>query len=219
MNELFLLAERQEPPISPKQLDFKVIRAQTACLLNEQWHSRLPIIDWSNVVRNTHYICFGAEYQNEFYAAAIWSSPVAQNRFKYGKQVLELRRMAISPEAPRNTATRMLAFMRKQIQKTFPDIALLISYQDTEVHFGTIYKADNWIAATLTEGTSWTTDKRSRNNDQSLADKIRWEYRLKDFDEGAIELERARGAEPLTLETDKHTIGFPILRDCRGIGQ
>lgn len=191
-DQLFQLIERQEPPTSPKQLSFKVIRAQTACLLNEQWHSRLPIIDWSNVVRNTHYICFGAEYQNEFYASAIWSSPVAQNRFKYGKQVLELRRMAISPEAPRNTATRMLAHMRKHIQLVFPDIALLVSYQDTEVHLGTIYKADNWTAVSTTSGTSWTTDKRQRNQDQTLADKVRWEYRLKPFVEDEVELEEDR---------------------------
>lgn len=188
MNELFAIQERQFPPESPKQLDFKVIRAQTACNLNQQWHSRLPIIDWSNVVRNTHYICFGAMFDNEFYASAIWSSPVAQNRFKYGKQILELRRLAISPEAPRNTATRMLSIMRKHIAKFMPDIALLISYQDTEVHHGTIYKADNWIATNLTQGISWTTDKRDRNTEQSMADKIRWEYQLKAFADEGIEL-------------------------------
>ena len=96
----FDVEERLEPPDSPKQFSFPVIRAQTACLLNELWHSRLPIIDWSNVVRNTHYVCFAAEYQGEFYAVGIWSSPVAQNRFKNGKQMLELRRLAISAEAP-----------------------------------------------------------------------------------------------------------------------
>ena len=178
---LFDLSERQAPPSSPKQLKFEVIRAQTACLLNEKWHSRLPIIDWSNVVRNTHYVCYGAKYENEFYVSAIWSSPVAQNRFKHGKQMLELRRMAISPESPRNTATRMLAFMRKDITHRFPDIALLISYQDTEVHLGTIYKADNWVAVAESSGLEWNTAKRKRNTEQSLAPKIRWEFKIKDF--------------------------------------
>lgn len=178
---LFDIEERTAPPESPKLLDFKVIRAQTACSLNEQWHSRLPIIDWSNVVRNTHYVCYAAEFQSEYYAAAIWSSPVAQNRFKNGKQILELRRLAISPEAPRNTATRMLSWMRKDIYKRFQDIALLVSYQDTEVHLGTIYKADNWVSAAESEGIAWNTDKRKRNEEQSLAPKIRWEYKLRDF--------------------------------------
>ena len=178
---LFALDERTNPPQSPKELDFKVIRAQTACDLNAQWHSRLPIIDWSNVVRNTHYVCYGALFESEFYASAIWSSPVAQNRFKYGKQMLELRRLAISPEAPKNTATRMLAFMRKNILQTMSDIALLVSYQDTEVHLGTIYKADNWNRVHESPGIAWNTENRKRNVEQSLAPKIRWEYRLRDF--------------------------------------
>jgi len=177
------IEERLNPPSSPKSFEFPIIKAQTACLLNEQWHSRLPLIDWSNVVRNTHYVCFAAEFEGDYYASAIWSSPVAQNRFKYGKQILELRRLAISPEAPRNTATRMLAHMRKHIAKAMPDIALLISYQDTEVHSGTIYKADNWIAEHESPGISWSTQKRERNPDQTTAVKVRWEKRLRDFDQ------------------------------------
>ncbi len=179
--ELFSIEERLDPPISPKQFEFVVIRAQTACDLNAKWHSRLPIIDWSNVVRNTHYVCYGAKYNGEFYAAAIWSSPVAQNRFKHGKQILELRRMAISAECPRNTATRMLSFMRKDLVTRFPDIALLVSYQDTEVHQGTIYKADNWQRVHESPGLAWNTEDRQRNVEQSLAVKVRWEFKLHDF--------------------------------------
>jgi hypothetical protein len=204
---LFEVQERLLPPTSPKQFTYQVIRAQTACSLNQKWHSRLPTIDWSNVVRNTHYVCFAAKYEGEFYAVAIWSSPVAQNRFKHGKQILELRRMAISPEAPRNTATQMLSFMRKHIKNSMTDIALLVSYQDTEVHFGTIYKADNWTATSVTEGTSWTTEQRKRNKDQTLADKVRWEYRIKNFVIDEVELEAEPERNTLTPRTDNFTIG------------
>jgi len=183
---LFDIPERVKPPATPKEFKLVKIRAQTACDLNAKWHSRLPIIDWSNVVRNTHYICFAVEYQGEYYAAAIWSSPVAQNRFKHGKQILELRRMAVSHEAPFNTATWMLARMRKRIVELMPDIALLISYQDTDVHLGTIYKADNWQNVAESPGMNWNTDARKRNEEQSLAVKVRWEYKLHDFvEEGA----------------------------------
>jgi hypothetical protein len=178
---LFDFTVEHEPPTSPKQFELKVIRAQTACDLNAKWHSRLPIIDWSNVVRNTHYVCFGLMFEGEYFASAIWSSPVAQNRFKYGKQMLELRRMAVSNNCPYNTATWMLARMRKHIQVYMPDIALLVSYQDTEVHSGTIYKADNWSAVAESPGMSWTTGKRDRNVEQSLAVKVRWEYKVKNF--------------------------------------
>jgi len=138
----------------------------------------LPYIHWSNVVRNTHYVCYGAKYDSNWYAVGIWSSPVAQNRFKDGKKMLELRRMAICNDAPRNTATRMISVMTSLIHKRFPDIKRLISYQDTEVHNGTIYKASNWFIGGDSEGVSWTTQNRKRNKEQTLAKKIRWEYLL-----------------------------------------
>jgi len=56
----------------------------------------------------------------------------------------------------------------------------LISYQDTEVHTGTIYKAANWIPANRTKFASWNVS-RERNSDQSTADKIRWEYKIKEM--------------------------------------
>jgi len=176
-----LWAERVDPPSSPKQFEFKTIKAQTACNYNGEWHSRLPKISWGNVVRNTHSVCFAAFYGNDIYAITIWSSPVAQNRFRFGKQVLELRRMATSPECPKFTATRMLAHNRKWIKQNMKDIALLVSYQDTEVHKGTIYKADNWVAANTSKGMKWDTEQRQRNEEQSLADKVRWEYKLREF--------------------------------------
>jgi len=172
---------RATPPVSPREFTVEVVKAKFACELNAEWHSRLPYIHWSNVVRNTHYICFAAKYGDEYYATGIWSSPVAQNRFTYGKQMLELRRMAVSEGCPKNTATWMLGQMRKYIAENMPDIAMLISYQDTEVHVGTIYKADNWEAVSTSQGQSWTTEKRTRNKEQTLATKVRWERKIKAY--------------------------------------
>jgi hypothetical protein len=188
-------AEDVELVLSPRELEYEVIKAKLACELNDKWHSRLPYIHWSNVVRNTHYVCFGAKPRGVeigpngegYVAVGIWSSPVAQNRFKYGKQMLELRRMAISSECPRNTATHMLGFMRRWILANKTDVAMLVSYQDTEVHQGTIYKADNWVEASLSNGLAWNTEKRKRNKEQSLAPKIRWEYKLRDYKETETE--------------------------------
>tara|TARA_R110002153_G_scaffold41774_1_gene119047 strand:- start:3 stop:575 length:573 start_codon:yes stop_codon:yes gene_type:complete len=165
-------------PTSALQLKINKCNVHHACKLNQLWHSRFPKIDWSNVVRNKDYICFIAEFDNIAYAAAIWSSPIAANRLIEGKTALELRRMAISDDAPINTASRMLAIMRKIIKKKIEHITLLISYQDTEVHKGTIYKASGWKAVSRNKGTSWTNKKRQRNKEQSLSDKIRWEYRI-----------------------------------------
>ena len=130
------------------------------------------------MVRNKDYACYVAEYDDIAYAVAIWSSPIAANRLTEGKTALELRRMAISDNAPPNTASRMLGIMRRMIAKEMPHLTLLVSYQDTEVHAGTIYKASGWKAVAQNKGTSWTNETRTRNEEQSLADKVRWEYRL-----------------------------------------
>lgn len=167
-------------PTSPLQFKFNEIRVQTACELNAKWHSRFPEIDWSNVVRNKHYICYGAFFESNCFAVAIWSSPIAANRLINGQLMLELRRMAISDKSPKNTASRMLSWMRKDIQTKFPHLIRLISYQDTEVHYGTIYKASGWHCVNAENPTQidWTTTKRVRNKTQSDAPKVRWEYEL-----------------------------------------
>ena len=166
-------------PISALELKLEKIDVHTACRLNALWHSRLPKIHWSNVVRNKHYVCYGARFnQDELFAIAIWSSPVAGNRMKEANTILELRRFAIKQNSPKNTGSRILSLMIKNIKKEIPEIKKLISYQDTEVHYGTIYKASNWIATVKNKGTSWSNSTRHRNQEQTTADKIRWEFNL-----------------------------------------
>ncbi|NQS88384.1 hypothetical protein HQ584_01130 [Patescibacteria group bacterium] len=135
-------------------------------MLNELWHSRLPKIHWSNVVRNTHYVCYVFKYKQAVIGVGIWSSPVAQNRMKDGKKILELRRLALSDVCPKNTATYTIAKMIKSIKVKFPEIIKLVSYQDTEVHLGTIYKASNWIKAGETAFSDWSTKDRKRRKIQ-----------------------------------------------------
>lgn len=171
-----LFCEGKSPPSSPKMLTVKPVNVHTACELNKTWHSRMPLIHWSNVVRNQNYVCYIAEYDYVAYAVAIWSSPVAANRIKNGDKCLELRRLAISGDAPRYTATRMISKMVKDIKNRLKHIHKLISYQDTAVHSGTIYKAAGWHVGGENKGLSWSTEKRQRNKEQSLARKIRWEF-------------------------------------------
>jgi hypothetical protein len=181
MIEPTLFGEEERPRVdSPKQFTMRNIGAVQACKINALYHSRVPVIDWSNVVRNPFYACYVIEHGGTVYGVAIWSTPVAANRLKDGKQLLELRRLALAPDCPKNTATWMLGNMRRDIEKRFPEIIRLISYQDTEVHHGTIYKAANWVMANLqTASQGWTTEKRKRTEEQTLAPKARWELDLK----------------------------------------
>jgi hypothetical protein len=105
----------------------------------------------------------------------IFSSPVAQNRFKDGKKMLELRRLALGNNCPPNTASRVISISLKLVSKKFPEIKRVISYQDMSVHKGTIYRASGWVNTTETNFISWTTKKRKRNKDQAIGKKIRWE--------------------------------------------
>ena len=176
---LFYTSNTIELPLSPTQLDIHTIHVKTACELNLLWHSRFPKVDWSNIVRNKRYVCFVAEFKGVYFATALWSSPIAGHRLSNGDKMLELRRMAIADDAPKNTASRMIKQMRLWIQQNFTEIETLISYQDTESHFGTIYKASNWTAVNQSkEGQTWG-DSRVRNQPQSTAAKVRWEYKIK----------------------------------------
>jgi len=163
-------------PASPKLIQLEVIRPKKACEINSLLHSRLPLIHYSNVCRNRNYVCYGASYSGIWLACAIWSSPV--NRNFDPDSVLELRRLAISCFCPKNTASNLLGRMVKDIEKRFPKINRLISYQDTETHKGTIYKAANWNAKGFKKFTSWN-ESRKRSADQSKSNKIRWEYEIK----------------------------------------
>ena len=166
-------------PISPLQFHVGEISSALAVRLNEQWHSRLPTVIRGNIDRNTHSVCFGAEYANRFYAVAIWSSPVAGRLLTKGEHWLELRRFAIADDAPRNTASRLLSIMTKMIRRKYPEIVRLISYQDTEAHAGTIYKAAGWKAMHRVCDTNWGLrggpHSRKRNPVNAPGVKVRWE--------------------------------------------
>ena len=163
---------------TPKKMNLKEVGVDFAMKYNELWHSRLPITSHSNMIRNTHKIFYGAEFDGHCYAVAMWTTPVANNRMAKDQVWLELRRLAIAPDAPKFTATWMLSKMIKDIKKRFPDVTKLVSYQDTEVHNGTIYAAGNWKKDVVSKFQDWTTETRKRNALQSKADKIRWVYDL-----------------------------------------
>lgn len=145
--------------------------------LNRAWHSRLP--ECGNLFDQRVSIgtwAYGAVFDDIIYAVAWWSGPTAR-LIDDGKTV-ELRRMAIGPDAPKNTASRFLAIMTRLIRKEFPHVRKLVSYQDVNVHTGTIYKAAGWIQGRYHRGHERDCPSRRRPPVQKLADKIRWEKSL-----------------------------------------
>ncbi len=176
VHPLFACESDGHIPASPLDMEFGEISVNLAISLNELWHSVLPKTVKSNLLRNKHKVFYAMFYRNIYYASAIWTSPVAGNRLKE-KTCLELRRLTIANNAPKNTASRMLKLMRIDIQKQFSDITRLISYQSLEHHHGTIYKASNWISTSKSNSQQWHKGKK-RNKRQIKSDKIRWELEL-----------------------------------------
>lgn len=164
-------------PTSALQLMVHQMEVREACGLNARWHSRLPRLPWSNVVRNRYSACYGAEFDHVWYAVAIWSSPVAGPHAFPIESTVELRRLAVAPDAPRNTPSRMLGVMVRMLRVRFPLVKRLISYQDTEVHTGGIYRAAGWVPVTTTKASEvhWNNGCRDRVKTQSAAAKVRWE--------------------------------------------
>ena len=177
MGTLELFETERIVPISPKNMVCVEIHIDFAMKLNAEWHSRLPETEKSNLLRNKHSAFFGAVYEEHCFAVAMWTSPVAR-KINDG-QTLELRRLAIAKDAPKCTATWMISRMQKQIKLKFPEIKKLISYQDTEVHSGTIYAAANWTAENVSTGGQWCAPSRYRKTVQTDAPKVRWAYTLR----------------------------------------
>jgi hypothetical protein len=124
-----------------------------------------------------------AEFDGVAYAVAMWSNPVA--RLLPQLAWLELRRLAIADDAPKNTASRFIAWMVRDIRKRFPGVERLISYQDCESHKGTIYKASGWRQAEGYKGRKrgWESSKgggrqRAGRTNQAVSVRMRWEMEV-----------------------------------------
>ena len=137
-------ATNETPPSSP--MDFKLfeIDMRLAAELNRRWHSMLPRTDLGNLLCGSTSVAYAAEFAGRYYAVAIWSQPII--RALCDGHTIELRRLAICESAPKNTASRMLAVMRRLVPRKYAKMRKGISYLAVDVHEGTIYKASGWTA-------------------------------------------------------------------------
>ena len=146
--------DESPPPARATDLSVSPCPVSKARLLIRAWHSRLPHTQagpWS--------LAFASTFAGTIFAVALWHNPSART---LPQDWLELRRMAVAPNAPHCTASHMLSRMARWIRVARPHITRLISYQDVQVHSGTIYRAAGWTPA-------WTTKPRSRDRSKPRA--------------------------------------------------
>ena len=181
---LFQVEGSGSSPTSALDLRFERVPFQLAKDLNRRWHSKLPLFE-TGFISNMPFLSFSADFEDVIYAVAIWSNPVAR---LLPQTWLELRRFAIAPDAPSNTASRMLGFMARNIKKTHPVVTTLISYQDCSAHLGTIYKAAGWLPSSSHPGGSWNRPHSKNSNgtprtrpdaNKATGRKIRWERKIR----------------------------------------
>ena len=137
-----LLEAGDAAPESPRLFEFVWVDMWTAARLNRSWHSMLPRTDVGNLLCGNTSAAYAAEWENRWYAVAIFSQPIS--RHLCDGKTIELRRLAICDAAPRNTATRMLSRCLRLVKVEYPQMERCVSYQAVDVHAGTIYRAGNW---------------------------------------------------------------------------
>lgn len=136
---LLFFGTHPEAPLKASHLSLVVCSIDHARILIRKWHSRLPITQPS-----PWRFAFAAEYQGVTYAVALWNNPSARTLPGHW---LELRRMAVSNDAPHCAASWFLGAMLRFFRTNQKSAEKLISYQDCDVHQGTIYKAAGWRVA------------------------------------------------------------------------
>ncbi len=193
-------AEGGSIPASPLQsVRINIISIEEARNFILMHHSRLP-----QTQRGPWLHAFGAHLDGKMIAAALWHNCSARGLPQNWR---ELRRMAISSEAPRNTASFMLARMCGWFRKN-SDAEVVISYQDLGVHHGTIYRASNWTPVSVSlprfrnrEPLRTTTSRKYRSDlngsQPAAAAKIRWQLGLRGQIFEALSLDEIAAAKNL----------------------
>jgi len=67
------------------------------------------------------------------------------------EKIWELNRLWMSDKCPKNSESRFIGWVLRELKKINPPI-VLVSYADTEQkHIGTVYKATNWVYTGITK--------------------------------------------------------------------
>jgi hypothetical protein len=168
-------------PARARQLTVDRCDVRHARVLIARWHSRLP-----DTQAGPWMAAYRAAFDGVTYAVALWNSPSART---LAGSCIELRRMAVAPDAPHCAASRFLSQMVRAVRLEFPSYERAISYQDLAVYTGTIYRAAGWEVAYVSKprqrdrsSTRPGTRRMYRWNLNGLepdsAGKVRWEVRL-----------------------------------------
>jgi hypothetical protein len=143
-------------PTSALCLHFQKIDLKVAKSCNRLWHSRFPEMGGGGCR-----VAYGAEFNGRLWSIAVWTNPSSPKLPQL--EWLQLSRFAVCDEAPKNTASRMMGWMVRDIRKRFTGVTTLVSYSDPDSHRGTIYRSTGWSEGDTTDrrGSGWANRSRS----------------------------------------------------------
>jgi len=136
-------------------------------LLLKHYAKRMPPISYS----------FGLVNENKLIGIVCYGVPVSSSLRKgvcgeyYSKNVLELNRLVINSNSPKNSAS----FLVGKTLKMLPRDAIVVSFADTQQgHIGYVYQATNWIYTGLSaKRTDWKIKGMEHLHGATIADMSR----------------------------------------------
>jgi hypothetical protein len=93
-------------------------------------------------------ICYRVDHCGVLVGAVIYGQMSTTAWKKFGQseaEVLELRRLVLVDEAPKNSESRVVGWTLRHIRKNLPNVNIVVSYADPHHgHTGVIYRASNF---------------------------------------------------------------------------
>lgn len=147
-NDLFQQVDGGAIPTSPLQLFVRQVNHETATNFYKKWHY-LGDTDFISTIN------FGAYFDNICLGVISYGSPNAKKMKGFYDENsqdgwFEIKRLAMSDKAPRNSESRFIAVSMRLLRKIFKVVGMITLADSSVGHVGTIYKASGFKYLGLT---------------------------------------------------------------------
>jgi len=154
------------PPPSARDLEVRPVPFRAARAFAERFH-------YLGYAPPGARVCLGVWHGDRLVGVLMFGRPAA--RLEDQERTLELTRMVLLDECPRNSESRALALAARWIRRYMPEIRRLITYADpAKGHHGTVYLAAGWRLVGRTSGGRWSRSGRPRR-DAAPGPKLKFE--------------------------------------------
>jgi len=160
------LCFKDKPILFPKQLQLRPVHGEWI----DRWIATHHYLGYSPPGARLRIAVY---YDGRCVGGMLFGRPIARNIDQW--TTLELTRMYLLDECPRNSESRCLGQAAKMIRQMFPEVKQLIAYSDPSYgHQGTIYKAAGWVFDGMTTGGAWIRSDGAPRRNKATSPKLKW---------------------------------------------